>query len=95
MAKSAYTPKEGVEPEQLGTVFVHDSLTINVREAVQEGGGYIVTDDDTAMRVLDDYAPIKRVAVSEAEEGQKKAAAKSEKSSASKSEQKPDKGGGS
>jgi hypothetical protein len=89
MAQVAFALKENAEPEQAGTVFVHDGLTINVREALEEGNGYIVTEDEAAIRVLNDYAPIKRVQVSEAEEGRKKkAAAKSEKAESGKAGQK-------
>jgi hypothetical protein len=59
----AFAPKERFSDlDQLGTVFVNDELEINVREEVAEHGG-VVTDDPWAIRVLDRYEPLKRVAV--------------------------------
>jgi hypothetical protein len=49
MADVAYAPKAGREdPDHFGAVFVNDFKSINVREALETGNGYIVTSDLTS-----------------------------------------------
>lgn len=68
----AFTPKESFkDPDCLGTVFVSDTGDFNVRQAVQDGKGYIVVDDPDVIAVLDRYPALKRVAVSEAQKSAK------------------------
>lgn len=69
--RAAYAVKERFsDPDSLGTVFVNDEGDLNVREAVQGGNGYIVTDNTAQIAALDRYEPLKRVALSEAEGAQ-------------------------
>jgi hypothetical protein len=69
MAQAAFAPKSGFEdPDTHGTIFVSDGVSINVRDALTEGGGTIITDDPALINVLDAYEPLKRVSVSAAEE---------------------------
>ena len=69
----AFAPKvEYSDPDCLGTIFVSDSATLNVREAVQEGKGYVVADDPETIAALDRYEAMKRVSLSEVEAKQTK-----------------------
>lgn len=69
MAQAAFAPKSGFEdPDALGTIFVSDSAEFNVREAVEAGGGTIVTEDPAVIAALDNYHALKRVSVSSATE---------------------------
>lgn len=75
--RAAFAPKERFsDPDQLGAVFVSDLAgDINVREAVAEGDGFIVTDDPRVITALDGYEPLKRVSLDEAESKPAKKAA--------------------
>lgn len=85
---AAFAPKERFsDPDSLGTVYVSDEGDLNVREAVASSDdygreGYIVTDDPAVIAALDQYEPLKRVTLSEAEKPQRQprqpATAKSE-----------------
>jgi hypothetical protein len=60
----AYAPRGGFTAENCGVLAVGDS-SIDVRAALQEGDGVLVVpDSDTVTQVvLDEYPPLKRVAV--------------------------------
>jgi hypothetical protein len=67
MADVAYAPKAGREdPDHFGAVFVNDFKSINVREALETGNGYIVTSDPDEQRALDMIDSLKHVTVGEA-----------------------------
>lgn len=64
----AFTPKkEFSDPDSLGVVFVNDDGDFNVRNAVEDGKGYVVVNDPDTIAALDRYTALKRVAISEAE----------------------------
>lgn len=72
--RAAFAPKERFsDPDSLGTIFVTDEGDLNVREAITSSdlygpAGYLLTDDPAQIAALDRYEPVKRVAVSEAEQ---------------------------
>jgi hypothetical protein len=67
MADVAYAPKAGREdPDHFGAVFVNDFKSINVREALETGNGYIVTSDPDEQRALDMVDSLKHVTLGEA-----------------------------
>jgi hypothetical protein len=67
MADVAYAPKAGREdPDHFGAVFVNDFKSINVREALETGNGYIVTSDPDEQRALDMIDSLKHVTLGEA-----------------------------
>jgi hypothetical protein len=67
MADVAYAPKAGREdPDHFGAVFVNDFKSINVREALETGNGYIVTSDPDEQRALDMVDSLKHVTLDEA-----------------------------
>ena len=67
MSETAYAPKAGREdPDHFGAVFVNDFKSIDVRAALQEGNGYIVTADPDEQRVLDLVDNLKHVTLDEA-----------------------------
>lgn len=70
MERAAFTPKASADLDCLGAVFISDEGDLNVREAVENGKGYIVSDDPAVIAVLDRYEPLKRVSVTEAEQAQ-------------------------
>jgi hypothetical protein len=77
MEQAAFAPKAGFDdPDALGTICVSDNTEINVREAVEAGGGTIITDDPRVIAALDNYAALKRVSVSSAEDTKEKSSRK-------------------
>jgi hypothetical protein len=67
MSETAYAPKAGREdPDHFGAVFVNDFKSINVREALETGNGYIVTSDADEQRALDMVDSLKHVTLDEA-----------------------------
>jgi hypothetical protein len=67
VSEVAYAPKAGREdPDHFGVVFVNDQKTLNVREALEVGNGYVVTDDPDEQRALDTVESLKHVTLSEA-----------------------------
>lgn len=67
MSEVAYAPKAGREdPDHFGVVYVNDQKTINVREALEAGNGYVVTGDPDEQRALDTVDSLKHVTVAEA-----------------------------
>jgi hypothetical protein len=67
MPDVAYAPKAGREdPDHFGAVFVNDFKTINVRDALADGNGYIVTSDPDEQRALDLVDALKHVTLDEA-----------------------------
>ena len=80
--RAAFAPKDRYSnPDSLGAVFVNDDISVNIREAVRLGvdaedqelgvqpspRGFIVTDHPAVIAVLDNYEPLKRVALADAE----------------------------
>lgn len=82
MTVVAFAPKEAYRDlDTLGTVYVNDDTTVNVRQLVEESpNGTFTTDDPHIIARLDKYKALKRVSLA-------KANAEPEKP-------KPDEGGG-
>lgn len=67
MSDIAYAPKAGREdPDHFGAVFVNDFKDLNVRQALADGNGYIVTSDPDEQRALDSVDSLKHVTLDEA-----------------------------
>jgi hypothetical protein len=67
MPDTAYAPKAGREdPDHFGAVFVNDFKSIDVRAALEEGNGYIVTSNPDEQRALDMIDSLKHVTLDEA-----------------------------
>jgi hypothetical protein len=63
---TAFAPKAGVDPGQLGAIFVNDQTEVNVRELVAASrDGVFVVDDPTVIAKLDAYPHLKRVKLPE------------------------------
>lgn len=70
--------KSGAPDYEVGGTMRRDATGfINVGERLREGGGFIVTEDLAEVEALDNFDPLKRVALSEVKPP-KKAAAKDE-----------------
>lgn len=52
-----------------GSVTMPDGTSFDVGAALSEGGGIIVTDDETLITILDGYTALKRAAVPEDQRG--------------------------
>jgi hypothetical protein len=91
----AYTPKAGyTDLDALGTVFVNDSTTVNVRELVEGSpNGVFVVDDQATIARLDKYAPLKRTALAKAYEEPEQEPEKPPKPSAGRDKSKAEKDG--
>jgi hypothetical protein len=64
---TAFAPKAGVDPGQLGAIFVNDQTEVNVRELVAASrDGVFVVDDPGVIAKLDAYPHVKRVKLPEA-----------------------------
>jgi hypothetical protein len=61
----AFAPKVGVDNDALGVIFVNDTTEVNVRALVEDSsdGVFVVPGTSPAVRQLDAYEPLKRVAV--------------------------------
>lgn len=67
----AFAPKvEFSDPDALGTVFVNDTMDFNLREALEDGNGYIITDVPAVISRLSTYDPLKSVSLQEAQDAQ-------------------------
>lgn len=64
METRAYELREGVDPELFGgSISTPDGMSWNVGDALKDGGGVIVTNDDFLKAALDAYEPLKRAVV--------------------------------
>jgi hypothetical protein len=66
-AEVAYRPRAAFsDPDCLGTVFVSDTVEVNVRELVQgSADGTFVVSDPAVIAKLDEYPALKRASVPE------------------------------
>lgn len=71
---AAFALKATHDLDQVGAIVISDRDSINVRELLQEGDGYVVTHDDAVAAALDGYDPVKRVPAAEAEQAARKPA---------------------
>jgi hypothetical protein len=71
MADVAYAPKAGREdPDHFGAIYVTDDHSLNIRELLEAGNGYIVVSDPADQTALDAVENLKRVTVDEATRAQ-------------------------
>lgn len=71
---AAYALKASLDLDAVGSVFVHDRLEVNIREELENGGGYVVSDQPAVIARLDTVDALKRVSLEEAQSSREKKA---------------------
>ena len=74
MTPVAFALKAGYDSDCVGAVFVNNQRDFNIREALQEGNGQILTDDPLIIERLDGLDTLKRVSAADVAQQQQDAA---------------------